>query len=456
MSRPAMPAVGPFLNLEELEEMAKSKLTKMAYDYYAGGANTQQSVRDNRTSFANYRILPRILVDVSRVDTSCNMFGYKMSAPIIVAPMAMHGLAHCSKELGTACGAAAAGIPMTVSTMANMGLEEIAVQANHPCLLFQLYVIKDRQLVAHWVQQAEAAGYKALVVTVDAQRLGTREADERNRFRLPDHLQMANLQPLADKRARDLPGQVVHARDVSHGSGLFSLFAKEVDDSLTWEAIPWLRTLTSLPIYIKGVLSPEDARLAVQYGVDGIIISNHGGRQLDYSPSALDMLPDVVAAVGGQVPILMDGGIRRGTDVLKALALGAKAVLLGRPVLYGLAVNGQEGVTQVLETLRRELELAMALSGCRTLQDMGPQLLLQFPTAGLKPVAAGYGTERSGSSCNSVSCGCSSVVHSGSRSGSSASSSISGQQAHALAMSAGDNGRCEQTLCASSLQRSKL
>eukprot|EP00878_Enallax_costatus_P014787 GHUV01015475.1.p1 GENE.GHUV01015475.1~~GHUV01015475.1.p1 ORF type:complete len:268 (+),score=71.03 GHUV01015475.1:1461-2264(+) len=267
---------------------------------------------------------------------------------------------------------------------------------------------------------------------------------------------MANLQPLADKRARDLPGQVVHARDVSHGSGLFSLFAKEVDDSLTWEAIPWLRTLTSLPIYIKGVLSPEDARLAVQYGVDGIIISNHGGRQLDYSPSALDMLPDVVAAVGGQVPILMDGGIRRGTDVLKALALGAKAVLLGRPVLYGLAVNGQEGVTQVLETLRRELELAMALSGCRTLQDMGPQLLLQFPTAGLKPVAAGYGTERSGSSCNSVSCGCSSVVHSGSRSGSSASSSISGQQAHALAMSAGDNGRCEQTLCASSLQRSKL
>eukprot|EP00775_Hariotina_reticulata_P007936 gene7936-8132_t len=298
----------------------------MSYDYYASGAETQTSVLDNRTCFAQYRILPRILVDVSKVDTSCCLFGYRSSMPVLVAPMAMHGLAHASKELGTAQGAATACVPM-------------------------LYVIRDRELVTKWVMQAEAAGYKALVITVDAQRLGRREADERNRFRLPDDLQLVNLLPLADKRqaAGSASSTVAQARQTNNGSGLFELFAKEVDDSLTWDFIPWLRTVTKLPIYIKGVLAPADARLALQYGADGIIVSNHGGRQLDYSPAALDVLPAIVAAVNGRVPVMMDGGIRRGTDVLKALALGASAVLLGRPVLYGLAVGGPTGVTQGLD-----------------------------------------------------------------------------------------------------------
>ncbi|WIA09164.1 hypothetical protein OEZ85_008575 [Tetradesmus obliquus] len=344
----------PFINLVEVEQLAKATLPKMAYDYFAAGAETEQTVGDNRSAFGQYRILPRILVDVSKVSTSCNMFGYSMAMPLLVAPMAMHGLAHSDKELGTARAAAAVNIPMCVSTMANMSLQEVAAQAQHPCMLFQLYVIRDRQIVEGWVRQAEAAGYKALMITVDAPRLGRREADERNRFRLPDHLHMANLQVLAEKRAAGQPGStaLLDARDSSHSSGLFELFAREVDDTLTWEAIPWLRSITKLPIYIKGVLSPADALLALQHGVDGIVVSNHGGRQLDYSPAALDMLPGVVAAVGGRLPVLMDGGIRRGTDVLKALALGASAVLLGRPVIYGLAVGGQQGVQQVLQTIQ--------------------------------------------------------------------------------------------------------
>lgn len=380
----------PFLNLEEVEQLAKSKLPKMAYDYFAAGAETEQTVGDNRSAFGQYRILPRILVDVSQVSTSCSMFGYNLAMPLLVAPMAMHGLAHSDKELGTARAAAAVNVPMCVSTMANMSLQEVAAQARHPCMLFQLYVIRDRQIVEGWVRQAEAAGYKALVITVDAPRLGRREADERNRFRLPDHLHMANLQVLAEKRAASQPGstQLLDARESSHSSGLFELFAKEVDDTLTWEAIPWLRSITKLPIYIKGVLSPADALLALEHGVDGIVVSNHGGRQLDYSPAALDMLPGVVAAVGGRVPVLMDGGIRRGTDVLKALALGASAVLLGRPVIYGLAVGGQQGVQQVLQTVQRELELAMALAGCRSVSDIGPHMLLRCTADGVKPVAS--------------------------------------------------------------------
>ncbi|KAF6266545.1 glycolate oxidase [Scenedesmus sp. NREL 46B-D3] len=380
----------PFFNLEDVEQLAKAILPQMAYEYFAAGAETEQTVGDNRSAFRQYRILPRILVDVSQVSTRCCMFGYNMAMPLLVAPMAMHGLAHPVKELGTARAAAAMNIPMCVSTMANMSLQEVAAEAQHPCMLFQLYVIRDRQVVEGWVRQAEAAGYKALVITVDAPRLGRREADERNRFRLPDHLHMANLQVLAEKRAARQPGsaQLLDARDSSNNSGLFELFAKEVDDRLTWDVIPWLRTITTLPIYIKGVLSPADALLALEHGVDGIVVSNHGGRQLDYSPAALDMLPGVVAAVDGRIPVLMDGGIRRGTDVLKALALGASAVLLGRPVIYGLAVNGQQGVQQVLQTIQREFELALALAGCKSVPDIGPHMLLRCSADGLLPVAS--------------------------------------------------------------------
>jgi len=302
-------------------------------------------------------------------------------------------------ELGTARAAASKHIPKIVSTMANMDLGTVATSEN-PNLWFQLYVIKDRGLVESWVRQAEAAGYKAIMVTVDAQRLGKREADQRNRFKLPEGLQLANLQPLAAKASSAAQKGLLQARDTSEsGSGLVQLFTKEVDDSLTWEFLPWLKKVTKLPVYVKGVLAPADAQLALEYGADGIVVSNHGGRQLDYSPSALDMLPSVVAAVKGRVPVLMDGGIRRGTDVFKALALGASCVLLGRPVLYGLAVGGQAGVAKVLETIRGEFELAMALAGCRHVWEIQSEHLLKVTGSGLLPVSATCSDAGTGQCC---------------------------------------------------------
>ncbi|EFJ52009.1 hypothetical protein VOLCADRAFT_56216 [Volvox carteri f. nagariensis] len=362
-----------FLNLVEVEEQARHVLTKMAYDYYSTGSDTCSTVVENRTCFARYKLLPRMLRNVSRVDTSHEVFGIRSSMPVWVAPMAMHGLADPQgREVATCRAAAASAVPFTFSTVATASFEEIQV-TGHSAAIFQLYVIRNRDVVRRWVTEAEVRGFKALMVTVDAQRLGNREADERNKFTLPAGLALRNLEYLST-------GSTAQARDSADGSGLMRLFAAEIDDSLTWDFIPWLRSITKLPIIAKGLLSPDDAELAVQYGVDGIVVSNHGGRQLDFAPSGLEMLPAVVAAVRGRVPVLVDGGIRRGTDVIKAsmeaLALGASAVLLGRPVLYGLAVGRQAGVERVLQLLRKEIELSMALTGCACLRDIGPQLLL--------------------------------------------------------------------------------
>ncbi|GIL72800.1 hypothetical protein Vretimale_4489 [Volvox reticuliferus] len=358
-----------FLNLVEVEEQARECLTKMAYDYYSAGSDTCSTVAENRAYFSRYRLLPRMLRDVSRVDTCHEIFGIRSSMPVWVAPMAMHGLADSQgREVATCRAAAACGVPFTFSTVATSSLAEIQA-TGHNAAIFQLYVIRNRNVVRRWVTEAEERGFKALMVTVDAQRLGNREADARNKFTLPPGLALRNLEYLS-------AGSTAQARDSADGSGLMRLFTAEVDDSLTWEFIPWLRSITRLPIIVKGLLSPADAELAVQYGVDGIVVSNHGGRQLDFAPSGLEMLPAVVAAVQGRVPVLVDGGVRRGTDVIKALALGASAVLLGRPVLYGLAVGGQAGVERVLQLLRNEIELSMALAGCTSVRDIGPSLLL--------------------------------------------------------------------------------
>jgi len=359
--------------LLEVEEEARKVLDKQAYDYYSGGSESKFTVQENRDVFARYKLLPRMLRDVSHIDMSCSVLGIQSSMPVWVAPMAMHGLAHPDKEVATAKGSAQMGVPYTFSTVATSSFEEIAATC-HPNAVYQLYVIKNRDVVRGWVQKAERLGFKAVMVTVDAQRLGRREADERNRFTLPPHLALRNLEDLS------ATSQQVQARASQAGSGLTTLFASQVDDSLTWDFIPWLRSVTRLPIMLKGVLAPEDAERAVAAGVDAIVVSNHGGRQLDFAPSALEMLPAIVAVVKGRVPVLMDGGVRRGTDVLKALALGAHGVLLGRPLLYGLALGGQAGVERVLGLLKAELELAMALAGCAKLSDIGPHLLLPAPS----------------------------------------------------------------------------
>ena len=341
-----------FTNLLELEDLARAKVPRPAFDYIAGGAEDEVSVRRNRDAYGHWALRPRVLVDVSRRDTSTTVLGQRVSMPILVAPTAFHGLVHPEGEVGTARGAAAAGTLLVVSMVGTKTLEEVASAIEAP-RWFQLYVWKDREVTEGLVKRAARAGYRALCLTVDTPILGRREKDERNAFTLPAGLGIANLRSSGlDK----IP-------DSESGSAFAKYVDEQFDPSVTWREIAWLRSLTSLPIVVKGILTAEDANLAVEHGVDGIVVSNHGGRQLDSTLGTLDALPDIVKEVGGRTEVYLDGGIRRGTDVLKALALGAKAVLVGRPILWGLALVGSEGVRAVLEQLRKEFELAMALAG---------------------------------------------------------------------------------------------
>ena len=362
------------INLFEYESLAHQKLSRMALDYYASGAWDEITLRDNRAAFEKFKLCPRMLVDVSQRDLSTTVLGQSLSLPILIAPTAFQCLAHPEGEIVTAKVAANVGSVMVLSTMSTQPLEEVALTSkqvqsdsqtdSHSPLWFQLYVHRDRALTQNLVERAEAAGYSAICLTVDAPVLGCREKDKRNQFTLPLGMQLANLVH------RDIP-------EIVGESGLFAYFVQQLDPGLTWQDLEWLQSLTKLPVIVKGILRGDDALRAVEHGAKAVIVSNHGGRQLDSAIASIDALPDIVAAVGDKVDILMDGGIRRGTDVLKALALGAKAVLVGRPVLWGLAVAGEAGVQHVLELLRDELDVAMALSGCAKVQDIDQSLLTQ-------------------------------------------------------------------------------
>ncbi|WP_013325129.1 alpha-hydroxy acid oxidase [Gloeothece verrucosa] len=351
------------INVFEYETLAKNQLSEMAWGYYSTGALDQITLGDNRAAYERYRLRPRMLVDVSQRDLSVSILGQSLSRPILIAPMAFQCLAHPEGEIATARAATEAGMMMVLSTLSTQSLEEVA--ATGCPRWFQLYVHKDRGLTKALVQRAESMGYQALCVTVDAPFIGRREADVRNEFTLPKGLKLANLLTMADVTLPDVPDD----------SGLFAYFKEQIDPSLTWKDLEWLQSMTKLPVVVKGILRADDALLAVQHGVKGIIVSNHGGRQLDGAIASLDALQDITDAVGEQVEVLMDGGIRRGTDILKALALGAKAVLVGRPILWGLAVGGQAGVSHVLQLLTEELELAMALSGCPRIGDIDSSLV---------------------------------------------------------------------------------
>ena len=353
-----------FTNLLELEDLARAKVPRPSFDYIAGGAEDEVSLRRNREAFTKWALRPRVLVDVSRRDTSTSVLGQRVSMPILVAPTAFHGLVHPEGEVATARGAAAAGTLMVVSAIATRELEEVAKAVAGP-RWFQLYVWRDREVTAQLVKRAAKAGYGAICLTVDTPLLGRREKDERNAFTLPPGLSIANVRPAG------LDGVPASER----GSAFAKYVAELLDPAVTWKDIAWLRSLTSLPIVLKGIMTAEDATLAVEHDVDGIIVSNHGGRQLDSTVGTLDALPDIVAAVQGRVEVFMDGGVRRGTDVLKALALGAKAVLIGRSALWGLALGGADGVRRVLEHLRGELELAMALTGRAALAQVDRSLV---------------------------------------------------------------------------------
>jgi isopentenyl diphosphate isomerase/L-lactate dehydrogenase-like FMN-dependent dehydrogenase len=360
MNEPMLP-----VNLAEYETLAARRLPRAVWDYYAGGADDELTVRDNRAAYARRKLRPRVLVDVSRLDLGTTVLGIPVAAPVLIAPLAFQKMAHPHGEAGTARAAAAAGTLMIVSTLSTTRLEEVAAAAPGAPRWFQLYVYKERAVAAELARRAGDAGYRALVLTVDTPRLGRRERDLRNGFTLPHGLSMANFE-----------GALAEGPDATPGASGFGTYAAaNLDTALTWNAIAWLRSMSSLPVVVKGILTAEDARLAVAHGAAAIVVSNHGGRQLDGTPATLDVLAEVVDAVGGTCEVYVDGGIRRGTDVVKALALGARAVLLGRPVLWGLAHAGDAGVARVLSLLFGEIEHALALCGRPGVHALGRDLV---------------------------------------------------------------------------------
>ena len=350
---PELPADPNLINLADYERVAAERLAPGPLAYFTGGAGDEVALRDNRAAFARQAIVPRVMRDVSSLDPSVELLGRRWPSPIFIAPTALQRMAHPDGELATARAAAARGITLTLSTSASTDLAEVAV-AGGP-RWFQVYLLADPGARRALVERAVANGYEALVLTVDVPRIGRRERDLRVGFKIPEGVTIPNVALAAGVPLTD-GGSVAYL------------------DRMTWPDLEWLAGF-GLPVIVKGILHPDDAQLAIEHGAAGIGVSNHGGRQLDGAIASLDALPAVADAVSGRVPVLLDGGVRRGTDVLVSLALGATAVGIGRPVIWGLAVDGEAGVGNVLDLLRAEFENAMALSGAANCADLTPELL---------------------------------------------------------------------------------
>lgn len=340
---------GVFADVFDYARAAPAHMSSMGWEYISGGAADELSLRWNHEAYERLRLRTRVLVDISKIDTAITLLGRKHAIPLLLAPTAYHKLAHPQGELATVKGAGQADVTMVVSTSANTTLEDVAASAARP-LWFQLYVNPDRDFAIDLIRRAEAAKYEALVITVDQQVLGTRNRETRSNFTLPPGMDRANLRGLKIANGGQRPTES-------------SVYSSLLDATLSWKDIAGFRAATKLPVILKGIMTGDDAARALDAGASAIIVSNHGGRVLDTVPATIDALPEVVARVGGRLPVLVDGGIRRGTDMLKALALGATATLIGRPYLYGLAVGGADGVAKVVNILRREFEMAMALTG---------------------------------------------------------------------------------------------
>jgi isopentenyl diphosphate isomerase/L-lactate dehydrogenase-like FMN-dependent dehydrogenase len=343
------------VNCADFEARAAELLDPGVLGYYAGGAGDERTLRDNVAAFGRWRLRPRVLVDVSGVDPATTVLGTPVSMPVLVAPTALHGLAHADAEPGMARAAAAAGTVFTLSTLATSRPRDIGADGPR---WFQAYILRDRGVTQALIDEALDCGFSAVVLTVDAPRAGRRERDFRTRFSVPDDVTMAGIDAALSGSGMACPTP----------AEFFSL----LDVTIDWRTLEELASSVPVPVLVKGVHTAEDARLAVEHGAAGVIVSNHGGRQLDGVPASLDMLPPVVDAVDGRVEVLVDGGVRRGTDVLVALALGARGVLIGRPMLWGLACGGEAGAARVLSLLRDEVELGLTLLGAPTPADVGP------------------------------------------------------------------------------------
>src|SRR5256714_3997715 len=351
------------LNLADYARAARAKLAQDVCDYYDGGALDEITLRENTAGWERLKLYYHVLAGVKNRELGTTVLGQKISIPICVAPTAFHKLACAEGEIATARAAKAAGTLFVLSSLSNTAMESVLPAAGSP-RWFQLYIYKDREITRALVQRAEAAGTEAIVLTVDAPGLGTRERDMRNRFTLPKGLTVENLAPLG----KGTMPEVI-------GSGLAAYVRDNFKSDLSFDDLDWLCGCTKLPVVVKGVCRGDDARRIAEHGVKAIVVSNHGGRQLDTAPATCEVLPHIVDLADDRCEIYVDGGIRRGSDVLKAIALGARAVMIGRPILWGLTVAGEQGALQVLEILRRELDEAMLLCGCTKLSDIGGWLL---------------------------------------------------------------------------------
>eukprot|EP00118_Oscarella_pearsei_P010369 m.63327 g.63327 ORF g.63327 m.63327 type:complete len:359 (+) comp35166_c0_seq2:22-1098(+) len=342
----------------DYERYAEVHLPSLYWRFFSEGAIGSQTVKRNQSGFERLRLRPRVLRNVSRLETETTIQGEKIAFPICVAPTASHCLAHSDGELATAKAAAGLGTCMTLSHVANKSLEAVAEAAGEGLRWLQLYIFRDRTTIVKLVRRAEAAGYKALAVTIDHPVIGKRRTPLTT---LPPGLHMPN---------------VFDESDVVRREDMFWQLREQIDGSLTWDDVEWVQSITQLPVVVKGIHTAEDAQEAVKRGIRGVWVSNHGGRQLDGVPGTIEVLPEIVKAVDGKAEVYLDGGIRYGTDVLKALALGARAVFVGRPVLWGLAHSGEKGASRVLQILRDEFQTAMALAGCAKLTDIGSSLVV--------------------------------------------------------------------------------
>ena len=351
-----MPSRAQPVNVADYERLAEGALEEGALGYFAGGAGDELTLRENVAAFQRLKLRPRTLVDVSGVSAATTVLGREISMPLLVAPTAIQRMCHTDGEPATARAAAAVGTIMTLSTIATSTPAQVAEAAPGAPRWFQVYCFEDEGVTRALIEQAVEHGYEALVLTVDAPRAGRRERDLRTGFQVP-----AEVTVPAVAAALGEPASL----------SIAEIFAM-LDPTLTWRDLDRIRGLSELPLLVKGILTEEDARLACEAGADGIVVSNHGGRQLDGVSATIDALPEVIDAVEGRVEVLVDGGVRRGTDVVKALALGARAAMVGRPVLWGLATDGEAGVRHVLELLRDEIELALLLCGCATPADVTP------------------------------------------------------------------------------------
>lgn len=352
-----------FASIDALESGARTRLSEMAFAYFVGGAGDERTLCANRDAWSQIDLWHRALVDVTNRSTACTLLGRSLRMPILAAPTALHRLAHPEGERATARGCAAAGTAMVLSTLSSTTIEDVAAASDCPKMM-QAYIGRDRGFARDLMARAEAAGFVGFQLTVDTPVWGLRPREAATGFHIPEGIDVVNL-----PRTGDAPA--------AGGGGIGQVLGWTISASITWKDFEWACGQTRLPVFAKGICRSLDARHAVDSGAGGIVVSNHGGRQLDGAPATARALPGVVRAVGGRVPVLVDGGLRRGVDVLRALALGATAVQVGRPVLWGLACGGAEGVTKAFELLRDELDRAMALCGCRDLSCIGPDLLQQ-------------------------------------------------------------------------------